>query len=250
VFSPDRLLAALLLPLSLSCLSCAAKHPAEIPANLAKVPASKFCKEVEGSASPDGRFAVAVGYSKPEGVDWEKLRWEGDGYYIDSDSPLLINALIDRKRDRALAVLPTEHFGTLQRYNHESLAVAWSANSSHMIAVQSWKWSSDYAVLWKLDREGRVTGELDLLPIASQQLREALVKKDAKAAQVFRTRYEVALSEPRVNDEGEVSFECWAEVPKSMEYPSVTLKVRFKAKAETGGKLTATDLAVTDGEVE
>lgn len=217
---------------------------------MAKVPASKFCKEVEGSASPDGRFAVAVGYSKPEGVDWEKLRWEGDGYYLDSNSPQLINALIDRKRDRALAVLPTEHFGTLQRYNHESLTAAWSAKSSYMIAVQSWKWSSDYAVLWKLDREGHVTGELDLLPIASQQLREALVKKDAKAAQVFRTRYEVALSEPRVNDGGEVSFQCWADVPKSEELPSVGLKIHFRAQAGAVGKLTAAELTAAEDEGE
>ena len=221
-----------------------------MPPTLAAIAASKFCKEVEDSASADGRFAIAVGYSKPEAVQWDKLKSDQGSYDLDDKSPLLINVLIDRKKDRALAVLPLKHFGTRRSYNHESLVAAWSEKGSHLIAMQSWKWHTEAAVLYRLDGDGRVTSQLDLLPVAKEQLRQTLAKKDAEAAKVFDSKYAVDLSEPQVNDLGEVSLDAIAEVPKSEDAVPVSLKIRFKAAAGADGKFTVSDLKAEEDKEE
>ncbi len=240
--------------LALAFFSCAPSHQYELehahpaPAALAAIPASRFCREVDDSVSPDGRFAVAVGYSEPRAVDWGKLREYGS-YHFDRDSPLLINALIDRKLDRALSILPSAYFGTKESYNHDRLTTAWSPSSNYLIVVESAKWWSS-AWLWTLNRDGHPVAQLDLMPIAKKELREILMRQDPKSGALFDPHYQTMLSQPRVDDGGRVSFHCGAAVPISIKYPTVELGIQFQAKAGALGKLKVTDLVDTDDEEE
>lgn len=232
---------ALLLPAVLACSSCTVKRPGDVAAELADRPVSKFYKEVDGSVSPDRRFAVMVGYAKPGPGDWKEEHTEdGDSYFDLVDGPQVPdNLLVDRKKDRVLATLPTDHMGTRQRYNQEELAVAWSKRSSHLIVMQSWRWGTPEATLYRLDAEGRVNSELDLLPIATEQFRQAITRENPR---VDASKYVVKLHEPEVTDQGEVTLKGESFVPKSMDDIDVILKIRFKASAGKGRKFSVSNV--------
>ena len=234
--------------LATSLLASCSAEPQQVPAALAGIPASKFCKEVDNSACEVGRLAIAVGYSQPEGVEWDKLKTEQGDYDLDAESPLLINVLIDRKKDRALALLPLKHFGTQKDYNHEHFETAWSPKADYLIAMKSWKWETEAAVLCSLDAQGRVRAQLDLLPMAREQLIKVLTHKDPDSAKRFETKYAVQLYEPSVNEQGEVRMKAEAQIPKDMDATEVLIQIRFKAAPGPGGKLAVSDLKVEEEE--
>ncbi len=239
----SRFSGALLLSAVLVCASCTVQHQAEASAGPVGPPVSKFYKEVDGSVSPDKRFAVVAGYPKPGPADWkEEHTEEGDPYFdLVSGPQAPINLLVDRKKDHVLATLPTSHDGTLQKYNHEELSVAWSKKSSHLIVMQSWRWGTPEATLYRLDSDGRVSSELDLLPIATEQFRKAITRKSPRAD---ASKYVVKLHEPNVTDQGEVTLKGETFVPKSVDDLDldVTLKIRFKASVGKGTQITVSEL--------
>lgn len=226
--------------------------PPAVPVELKDLPASGFCKIVAGGKSENARFAVAVGFPRPV-VDWSKYKDEdrekaGD-YYIDTEKePGVANFLIDLKKDRAVAILQGEHFGTRSSYNHESYKITWSEKASHLVELQSWKWNTAHATLYVLDDQGGVTGCLDLLVLAQAQLAKALQRDHKVDAARFKERYAVSLADPEVNDAGHVSFHAWAEAPKSEVDPLLSLKMEFTARKDAGGKLVISELKVKEEE--
>ena len=232
-------------------LSCVAKggEPLVPPEALKGVPASNFCKVVDGTTSKDGSTAVAVGFLRPGPVDWSKFRAESGDYDLDGEDAELANFLVDLKKDRVVAVLRGKHFGTRATYNHERYQVAWSEDGKYLVETQSWKWHTAFATLYVLDGNRAVASSMDLLPVAKEQLRTILERDHKVARQKFEEAYSVSLSQTAVDAAGRVSLEAVAEVPKSDEEPTVSILLRFTAKLDDRGKLSAGDLEVKkDGE--
>ena len=197
-------------------------------------------------------MALAVGLNQAGRVDWSKFREEsdvGDSYLLDAEDLALANFLVDLKKDRAVALLAGQHFGTKARYNHESYEAAWSPNSRFLVEVQSWKWHTASATLYALDGEGAVTGSIDLIPVATEQLRIVAGLDHKLSRQMFEERdYRVSLRQSAVDSTGRVTLHATAEVPISLEQPSVSLLIQFTAKAHGKGNLSVENLVVRDAE--
>ncbi|MCW1923781.1 hypothetical protein OKA05_14535 [Luteolibacter arcticus] len=214
-----------------------------LPKDLTQLPASEFCKVVEGTTSKDGRFAIAVGLTTGKPVAWSDFKEEGGSYSLDPEAPGFANFVVDLKKDRATALVRGKHPGTRATYNHERCTVAWSEKAKHLVAMQSWKWHTAYAGVYALSAEGAVTASLDLLPVAQDQLRRILERDHGLKADAFKAKYAVALSDPAVTEEGRVTLTAWAEVPKTDD-PSVSISLRFTVRPNADGKLSVSDLKV------
>jgi len=213
-------------------------EPIGVPKELAEVPASNFCKVVDGTASKDGRLAAAAGFLRPGPIDWAKFRAERGYFDFDDEDKELANFLVDLKKDRVIAVLKGKHFGTRPAYNHESYHLAWSEDGKYLVETQSWKWHTATAMLYGLDGNGAIVSSMNLLPLVKEQLR-VMAERDHKVArQRFEEKYSVSLSDVAVDEAGRVSVEAWAEVPKSDEDPTVSLVIRFLPRVDAGGKFT------------
>lgn len=223
-----------------SCLASGAEPPA-VPKELQEVPASNFCKVVDGTTSKNGRLAAAAGFLRPGPVDWAKFRKENGSFDFDASDKDLANFLVDLKADRVVAVLKGKHFGTRATYNHESYHLAWSEDGKYLVETQSWKWFTATAMLYGLDHNGGVVSSMDLLPIAKEQLRVTAEKEHKVSRQKFEKDYGVGLSDAAFDATGKASVEAWAEVPK-LDDPSVSLLIGFAPRLGAGGKLTLGDV--------
>jgi hypothetical protein len=233
VFGP-RLLP--LLACGLGGLACGAE-PTVVPKELKDAPASNFCKVVNETTSKDGRLAAAAGLLRPGPLDWSKFRQEDGTFDFDDEDKELANFLVDLKKDRVVAVLAGKHFGTRPTYNHESYHLAWSDDGKYLVETQSWKWFTATAMLYRLDGHGMVVSSLDLLPLAEEQLRVTAEKDHQITRKKFDESYGISLSEVTVDSAGKVSFEAWADVPKTDD-PTVSMVMQFTAQADADGKLT------------
>jgi hypothetical protein len=233
----------------LVCLfNCVARgaDPLVVPEQLKDVPASNFCKVVDGTTSKDGSTAVAVGFLRPEPVDWSKFRREGGDYLLggEEEDAEVADFVVDLKKDRVLAVLRGKHPGTLSTYNHERYQVAWSEGGKYLVETQSWKWHTAAATLYLFDDKGTVAAVMDLLPVAKEQLRIVSERDHKITRQKFEESYSVSLWENAVDATGRVTLDALAEVPKSEEAPAVSLLIRFTARTDDKGKLSAGELEV------
>jgi hypothetical protein len=234
----------------LGCLfACVASgaEPLVVPKELKDVPASNFCKVVEGTASKDGHLAAAVGLLRPGPLDWAKFRGDDGNFDFDDQDKQLANFLVDLKKDRVVALLKGKHFGTRATYNHESYHLTWSDDGTYLTETQSWKWHTATAMLHRLDGNGVVVSSIDLLPLAKEQLR-VMAEKDYKVPrQKFEESYGIAVSAAKVDSAGKVSFEARAEAPKTAD-PSVSTVMQFTARTDADGKLTAGKVEVKKAE--
>lgn len=108
---------------------------------------------IQGTVSPDGRYAIAIGFPHP--VKWETLidsDFEGGQIYTAEDTPDRHNYLIDLTAARILGDTHGDYFGTRHNYNHRGCSVEWSPDSSSFVELTTNKW--DYSSC----RAGRIGG--------------------------------------------------------------------------------------------
>jgi len=218
-----------------SCLAFSAE-PIAVPKELKDVPASNFCKVVEGTTSRDGQLAAAVGLLRPGPLDWAKFRQEDGSFDFEEQEDGLANFLVDLRKDRVIAVLDAKHLCTRGTYNHESYHLAWSDDGKFLAETQSWKLGTFTGMLYHLDVHA-VISSMDLLPVAEEQLRVIAVKDHKVTRQRFDEHYAVTLSDVAVDSKGKVSMGVSAYVPKEDD-PSFSAVMQFTVQVDANGKLT------------
>lgn len=130
---------------------------------------------IRGSASPDGRFAIALGFAK-EPVDWDAVYdKETESYYAEGDEDVR-NYVVDLAQKKILGETGAAWPGTRRRYNHPECVLAWSPDSSFFVQLLANKWSSDDCVAGKIVSGPRFVGAVNLLKALSPKV-YALVKK-------------------------------------------------------------------------
>ena len=130
---------------------------------------------IHGSASPDGRFAIALGFAR-ELVDWDaQYDKETESYYAEGDEGIR-NYVVDLAQKKILGETGGTWAGTRRRYNHPECVVTWSADSSFFVQLLANKWSSDDCVAGKIVSGPRFAGAVNLLKPLSQKI-YAFVKK-------------------------------------------------------------------------
>jgi hypothetical protein len=121
---------------------------------------------IQGTASPDGRYAVALGFTK-ENIDWKQLEdldhpgtYSADDYdceEIDKSEPpnpdygKIRNYVVDLTTRRILGETGCCYFGTKRNYNYRACGVSWSPDSKNFVQLTSAKW------FYVSCRAGRIT---------------------------------------------------------------------------------------------
>jgi hypothetical protein len=73
---------------------------------------------IHGSASPDGRFAIALGLAR-EKIDWDALYdKELESYYAEGGAEDICNYVVDLAQKKILGQTGAGWIGTRRRYNH------------------------------------------------------------------------------------------------------------------------------------
>ena len=89
---------------------------------------------IHGSASPDGRFAIALGFTR-EPVDWDALYdKETESYYTENDEGIR-NYVVNLAQKKILGETGAAWAGTRRRYNHPECVLTWSPNSSFFVQL-------------------------------------------------------------------------------------------------------------------
>jgi hypothetical protein len=102
---------------------------------------SKRFRLIHGSASPDGRYAIAIGFD--ESVDWSKYADESPDeqeVYTAENAEELRNYVVELATKKILGTTGGLYFGTRQRYNLRESLVVWSDDSSTFVQKYQSKW--------------------------------------------------------------------------------------------------------------
>lgn len=222
---------------------------------LQKIAASEFTKVVDHSFSPDKRLAVAVGTLDGGKPVWEKILSDDRPSFVlaDSQSDNCGNYLIDVATDRVIGILESSHFGTDDRYNHESALFAWSGDSRWLVVTQSWKWNTAVCVLHQVNPKGLSIDRLDFIPVAAAVVSARLLAQFPKLTAEDISRYAVTIQDTRISNDGMFTVKISAEIPKDENSEFVNLAVVAKIEHTENGdlvcKVTKVDVAKEeDGE--
>ena len=117
---------------------------------------------IHGSASPDGRFAIAMGLP-PGQSNWDAL-YEDESYFYengarDYDAP---NYVVDLTQRKILGETHCNYFGTKRRYNQRQCILRWSPDSLKFVQLWDDKWSSTECVAGKISPGPKLAGAVDL----------------------------------------------------------------------------------------
>jgi hypothetical protein len=124
---------------------------------------------IHGSASPDGRFAIALGFAR-EPVDWDsEYDKELESYYAEGDEGVR-NYVVDLAQKKILGQTGAAWPGTRRRYNHPECVVSWSPDSSLFVQLLANKWSSDDCVAGKIAIGPKFVGAVNLLKPLSPRI--------------------------------------------------------------------------------
>jgi hypothetical protein len=130
---------------------------------------------IHGSASSDGRFAIALGFAR-EKIDWDALYDKETDYYVEGGAEDIRNYVVDLTQKKILGETGAAWDGTRRRYNHPECVVTWSPDSGFFVQLLANKWASDDCVAGRIANGPKLVGTVNLLKTLSPKI-YAFVKK-------------------------------------------------------------------------
>lgn len=115
---------------------------------------------IHGSVSPDGRYAIALGFARKD-VDWKDFLQRMDEGLTEGEEGLR-NYVVDLASQKILGETGCNYFGTSRRYNHRQCVVRWSPDSLKFVELWNDKWASSACVVGKINPGPKFTGAVDL----------------------------------------------------------------------------------------
>jgi hypothetical protein len=155
--------------------------PQSDPFAAVKGNSEKF-RVIHRTVSPDGRYAIALGFARKE-INWddfvEKDRQE-DGakptYYAEDEEGVR-NYVIDLAAQKILGETGCEYFGTRQRYNHRECTLIWSGDSTNFVQLWKDKWADTACVAGQIAPGPKLGGVTDLLKVLDSKTYAFLKKR-------------------------------------------------------------------------
>jgi len=169
---------------------------------------SERFRVIHGTASQDGRFAIALGFAREEPIDWETLREKEETpvtYYAEDEEDVR-DYVVDLASQKILGGTGCNYFGTRRRYNHRSCVVTWSPDSTKFVQLWDDKWASDTCVAGKINAD-KTVGAVDL-DKAIEKKTYAFVKKPFESESGGGT---LALQIKKVSNDGVIDLEASEE---------------------------------------
>jgi hypothetical protein len=134
---------------------------------------------IQGSVSPDGRYAIALGFARNE-INWDDLLQDVDGkdtYYAENDDDVK-NYVIDLAAKKILGETGCDYFGTRKRYNHRACTFTWSGDSANFVQLWSDKWADTACVAGQIAPGPKLGGVIDLLKVLDAKTSAFLKKRE------------------------------------------------------------------------
>lgn len=179
---------------------------------------------IHGSASPDGRLALALGF-KRESVDWEALYDKETESYYTEDNEGICNYVVDLAEKKILGETGAAWAGTLRNYNHPKCVVTWSPDSSVFVQLLANKWASDDCVAGKIVSGPKFAGTVNLLKPLSPKI-YAFVKKPLGREEEGA----LYLYNNKVTNDGTVDMEAAEYVPAGHRKGDTNFRVKVRLR--------------------
>lgn len=137
---------------------------------------------IHGSVSPDGRYAIALGFAGNE-INWDSFVEEDEvegkhTYLVETDDDNVRNYVVDLATQKILGETGCNYFGTRKRYNHRECTLVWSGDSATFVQLWSDKWSDTACVAGQIAPGPKLSGVTDLLKLLDAKT-VAFLKKPA-----------------------------------------------------------------------
>ena len=138
--------------------------PPEVDPHATVTGDSERFRLIHGSASPDGRFAFAVGFE--QAPDWSKYRdrdYKDEETYTVPDQPEeLRNYIVEIATRRILGATAGKYPGSRSRYNLHEFSTFWSDDSSTFVVRDSEKWHYVSCYAGRIAPGPKLLGVVDL----------------------------------------------------------------------------------------
>jgi hypothetical protein len=135
---------------------------------------SEKFRVIHGTASPDGRYAIALGFTR-EKIDWDQLKasnnpvtYFAEDYIfdeagtVDSEYGKLLNYVVDLTTGHILGETGCAFFGTKSHYNYRACGVSWSPDSKNFVELTSEKWNYVSCRAGRISVGPKLVGTVDL----------------------------------------------------------------------------------------
>ena len=160
---------------------------------------------IRGTASPDGRFAIALG-SANESVDWDAAADtdfpDENAYRLDNEEDKARNYVVDLAQKKILGETGAVWTGTRRRYNHPECDVWWSLDSSFFVQLLANKWASDDCVAGKVAAGPKLVGVVNFMKTLTPKV-YAFVKR-----RFDREGYPLSFYNQKVSNDGAVEMKA------------------------------------------
>jgi hypothetical protein len=158
----------------------AAGPPQSDPFASGKGDSDKF-RVIHGSVSPDGRYAIALGFARPQ-IEWDNFidpesEVEGKHTYYAENEEDVKNYVVDLAAQKILGQTGCQYFGTRKRYNHRECSLIWSSDSTNFVQVWSDKWADTACAAGQIAPGPKLAGVVDLLQLLDKKTYSYLKKR-------------------------------------------------------------------------
>ena len=145
--------------------------PEAVPFANVKGDSDKY-RVIRGTASPDGRFAIALGSANE--VDWDAAVDtdfpDEKAYRLEDEEDKARNYVVDLAQKKILGETGAVWTGTRRRYNHPECDVWWSPDSSFFVQLLANKWASDDCVAGKIANGPKLVGTVNLMKVLTPKV--------------------------------------------------------------------------------
>lgn len=186
----------------------AAGPPQRDPFASVKGDSDKF-RVIHGSVSPDGRYAIALGFARDE-INWdsyidEESEVEGKHTYYAENEEDVKNYVVDLTTQKILGQTGCEFFGTRKRYNHRECNLTWSNDSTNFVQLWGDKWADTACVAGQLAPGPKLGGVTDLLKVLEPKTYSFLKKR-------ADTMPGLSLSVEQVGNDGRIELKAYGSI--------------------------------------
>ncbi len=189
---------------------------------------NKF-RVIHGSASPDGRYAVALGFARKD-VDWKDFLQRMDEGLTEGEEGLR-NYVVDLASQKILGETGCNYFGTSRRYNHRQCIVRWSPDSLKFVELWDDKWASSACVAGKINPGPTFAGAVDLNK-AIEKKTYAFVKERLDP----EVGGSLSLHINKVGDDGTIDLDALEEIPSGERKGETEFAVNERLRLSDGPK--------------
>ena len=138
---------------------------------------------IHATASPDGRYALAIGFEQPtEWTQYQDDEVNGEEVFTveDPEETTLKNYVVELATKRILGETGGQYKGTRRRYNHREMVVTWLPDSTVFVALDADKWNYESCFAGRIGAGPKLAGVVDVGAVATKEAERLLKTRRRK----------------------------------------------------------------------